>query len=51
MCDRGTFSTSDMGLDGDTPADRAGIQINGNNMWKIIIENASRNILQFESDI
>jgi len=28
-------------LDGDTPADRAGIRITGNNKWKTIIQNAS----------
>ena len=29
------------GLDGDTPADRAGIRIDGDNKWKTIIQNAS----------
>ncbi len=29
------------GLDGDTPADRAGIRIMGDNKWKTIIQNAS----------
>ena len=29
------------GLDGDTPADRAGIRARGNNKWKTIIQNAS----------
>ena len=29
------------GLDGDTPADRAGIHIMGDNKWKTIIQNAS----------
>jgi len=29
------------GLDGDTPADRAGIRIMGENKWKTIIQNAS----------
>ena len=29
------------GLDGDTPADRAGIRIEGNNKWKTIIQNAA----------
>ena len=29
-----------MGLDGDTLADRAGIQINGDDKWKTIIQNA-----------
>ncbi len=28
-------------LDGDTPADRAGIEIRGSNKWKTIIENAA----------
>ena len=31
-----------MGLDGDTPADRAGIEIKGDNKWKTIIQNASQ---------
>ncbi len=30
-----------MGLDGDTPASRAGIEIQGDNKWKTIIQNAS----------
>ena len=30
-----------MGLDGDTPASRAGIEIRGDNKWKTIIQNAS----------
>lgn len=30
-----------MALDGQTPADRAGIEIKGENKWKTIIENAS----------
>ncbi len=30
------------GLDGDTPADRAGIEIRGDNKWKTIIENTSK---------
>ena len=30
-----------MGLGGDTPADRAGIEIRGNDKWKTIIQNAS----------
>ena len=29
------------GLDGDTPADRSGIIIQGDNKWKTIIQNAS----------
>ena len=29
------------GLDGDTPADRSGIKIEGDNKWKTIIQNAS----------
>ena len=29
------------GLDGDTPADRAGIHVQGDNKWKTIIQNAS----------
>ena len=30
-----------MGLDGDTPADRVGIDIKGDNKWLTIIQNAS----------
>ena len=30
------------GLDGDTPADRAGIRIEGNNKWFTIIQNAAK---------
>jgi len=30
-----------MGIDNDTPADRAGIKINGNNKWLTLIQNAS----------
>ena len=33
------------GLDGDTPADRSGIKIEGDNKWKIIIQNASKSHL------
>ena len=32
-----------MGLDNDTPADRAGIKISGNNKWITLIQNASKN--------
>ena len=35
------FIKPHMGLDGDTPADRAGIEIKGDNKWKTIIQNAS----------
>jgi hypothetical protein len=28
------------GLDGDTPADRAGIKVEGEDKWKTIIQNA-----------
>ena len=35
------FIRPHMGLDGDTPADRAGIAVRGDNKWKTIIENAS----------
>lgn len=31
-----------MGLDGDTPADRAGIKIEGDNKWLTLIQNASK---------
>ena len=40
MCDRGTFSTSDMALKGKTPADKTGIIIGGNSKWLTIIQNA-----------
>ena len=33
------FIRSHTGLDGDTPADRAGIEIRGDDRWKTIIEN------------
>ncbi len=35
------FIRPHMGLDGDTPASRAGINIKGNNKWLTIIQNAS----------
>lgn len=38
------FIRSHEGLDGDTPADRAGIKINGSDKWKTMIENASDGI-------
>ena len=31
------------GLNGKTPAEACGIQIEGNNKWKTLIENASKN--------
>jgi len=31
-----------MGLDGDTPAERAGIEIRGRNKWQTIIQNAAK---------
>lgn len=31
-----------MALDGDTPADRAGIEIQGENKWITLIQNASK---------
>jgi len=31
-----------MALDGDTPADRAGIKITENNKWITLIQNASK---------
>jgi putative transposase len=31
-----------MGLDGDTPADRAGIKVEGQNKWITLIQNASK---------
>ena len=36
------FIKPHMGLNGDIPADRAGIEIKGHNKWKTIIENASK---------
>jgi len=35
------FIRPHQGLDGDTPADRAGIRIMGENKWKTVIQNAS----------
>jgi hypothetical protein len=32
-----------MALDGDTPADRAGIKVKGENKWLTLIQNAKRN--------
>jgi len=37
------FIRPHQGLDGDTPADRAGIRVLGDNKWKTIIQNASLN--------
>lgn len=31
-----------MGLDGQTPAEKCGIQINGDNKWITLIQNASQ---------
>lgn len=31
-----------MGLDGKTPAEPAGIKVEGENMWLTVIQNASR---------
>ena len=36
------FIKPHMSLDGDTPAKRAGIEVNGDNKWLTIIQNASR---------
>ena len=36
------YARSHMGLDGDTPADRTGIEIRGNDKWKTIIQNAAQ---------
>lgn len=36
------YVRSHMGLNNDTPADRAGIKINGNNKWMTLIQNASK---------
>ena len=39
------FIRPHQGLGGDTPADRAGIRIQGDNKWKTIIQNASKSHL------
>lgn len=31
------------GLSGDTPADRAGVRVRGDNKWVTLIQNTSRN--------
>ena len=36
------YIRSHMGLNNDTPANRAGIKINGNNKWVTLIQNASK---------
>jgi len=36
------FTKKHGGLNGDTPADRSGILIQGNNKWLTIIQNASK---------
>ena len=36
------FIRPHMGLDGDTPADRAGIDVRGTDKWKTIIQNAAK---------
>jgi hypothetical protein len=33
-----------MGLDGKTPAEAAGIKVEGNDKWKTLIQNASRTL-------
>jgi len=35
-----------MALNNDTPVDRAGIKINGNNKWVTLIQNASEKFTQ-----
>jgi hypothetical protein len=37
------FIRPHMGLNGDTPADRAGIKVAGENKWLTLIQNASKN--------
>jgi hypothetical protein len=32
-----------MGLDGKTPSEACGITVNGDNKWKTLIQNASKN--------
>jgi hypothetical protein len=36
------YVRSHMALDGQTPADKAGIQVKGQNKWLTLIQNASR---------
>ncbi len=36
------FTRPHEGLDGDTPADRCGIKVEGENKWLTIIQNAAR---------
>jgi hypothetical protein len=36
------FFRPHMGLNGDTPADRAGIKVEGDNKWLTMIQNATR---------
>jgi len=38
----GNFVRPQEALNGDTPADRAGILVEGENKWKTIIQNASK---------
>lgn len=38
------FVRPHMTLDGDTPADRVGIEIQGDNKWMTLIQNASEKI-------
>lgn len=37
------YVRSHMALDGQTPADKAGIRVKGENKWMTLIQNASRN--------
>lgn len=39
------YVRSHMALDGKTPANKCGIIIEGNNKWKMIIENASKDLI------
>ncbi len=36
------FVRSHMGLNGETPAERAGIRVEGDNKWLTLIQNASK---------
>lgn len=38
------FIRPHMGLEGKTPAEKCGVKINGNNKWLTLIQNASKNI-------
>ncbi|MGA8905776.1 MAG: hypothetical protein WB661_12305 [Candidatus Bathyarchaeia archaeon] len=39
-----------MALDGQTPADKAGIQVEGENKWLTLIQNAATHPTKFDND-